>query len=134
MLSPSVTATWDSKKGGKLVIHKDGTIEQNGVHLSAPTFKFYQPKSGAEDALKITLDEKGFAFEMKPDQNAAIIAVDIPYATTKLEQATADVKGNLVFSGDIGFKTIFDGAEFELEKLGYGLQEKTVGGKKSYEF
>lgn len=134
MLSPSVTATWDSKEGGKLVIHKDGTIEQNGVHLSAPTFKFYQPKSGAEGALKITLDEKGFAFEMKPDQNAAIIAVDIPYATTKLEQATADVKGNLVFSGDIGFKTIFDGAEFELEKLGYGLQEKTVGGKKSYEF
>ena len=132
MLSPSVTATWGN--GGKLVIHKDGTIEQKGVHLSAPTFKFYQPTSGAADALKITLDEKGFAFEMKPDQNAAIIAVDIPYATTKLEQATADVKGNLVFSGDIGFKTIFDGAEFELEKLGYGLQEKTVGGKKTYEF
>ena len=132
MLSPSVTATWGN--GGKLVIHKDGTIEQKGVHLSAPTFKFYQPTSGAADALKITLDEKGFAFEMKPDQNAAIIAVDIPYATTKLEQATADVKGNLVFSGDIGFKTIFDGAEFELEKLGYGLQEKTVGGMKTYEF
>ncbi len=132
MLSPSVTATW--AKGGHLVIHKDGTIEQKGVHLSAPTFKFYQPTSGAADALKITLDEKGFAFEMKPDQNDAIIAVDIPYATTKLEKATADVKGNLVFSGDIGFKTIFDGAEFELKKLGYGLQEKTDGGKKTYEF
>ena len=134
MLSPSVTATWDSKRGGKLVIHKEGTIEQTGVHLSAPTFKFYQPKSGAEGDLKITLDEKGFIFDITPEKNTAIIAVDIPYATTKLEQATADVKGNLVFSGDIGFKTIFDGAEFELEKLGYGLQEKTVGGKKTYEF
>ena len=132
MLSPSVTATWGN--GGKLVIHKDGTIEQKGVHLSAPTFKFYQPTSGAADALKIALDEKGFAFEMKPDQNDAIIAVDIPYATTKLEGATADVKGNLVFSGNIGFKTIFDGANFTMEKLGYGLQEKTVGSKKTYEF
>lgn len=134
MLSPSVTATWDSKKGGKLVIHKDGRIEQTGVHLSAPTFKFYQPKSGSEKDLKINLSESGLTFDIDPTKNDAIIAVDIPYATTKLEQATADVKGNLVFSGDIGFKTIFDGAEFELEKLGYGLQEKTVGGKKTYEF
>lgn len=132
MLSPSVTATWGN--GGKLVIHKEGTIEQTGVHLSAPTFKFYQPKSGAEGDLKITLDEKGFIFDITPEKNTAIIAVDIPYATTKLEGATADVKGNLVFSGEIGFRTIFPGAEFTLEKLGYGLQEKTVSGKKTYEF
>ena len=134
MLSPSVTATWDKNKGGKLTIYRNGTIEQNGVHLSAPTFKFYQPKSGADNSLTMTLDANGLTFGIKPENNAAIIAVDIPYATTKLEQATADVKGNLVFSGDIGFKTIFDGAEFSLEKLGYGLQEKTVGGKKTYEF
>ena len=134
MLSPSVTATWDKSKGGKLKIHRNGTIEQKGVHLSAPTFKFYQPKSDAEDQLTIELDENGFIFNIKPENNAAIIAVDIPYATTKLKQATADVKGNLVFSGHIGFKTIFDGANFTMEKLGYGLQEKTVGGKKTYEF
>ena len=133
MLSPSVTATW--AKGGQLVIHKDGKIEPKGVHLSAPTFKFYQPKSGAEGDLKITLDEKGFIFDITPENNTAIIAVDIPYATTKLEGATADVKGNLVFSGHIGFKTIFNGAYFELEKLGYGLNEKTnTAGEKTYEF
>lgn len=82
----------------------------------------------------MTLDANGFTFGIDPQNNDAIIAVDIPYATTKLKEATADVKGNLVFSGDIGFKTIFDGATFSLEKLGYGLQEKTVGGKKTYEF
>lgn len=134
MLSPSVTATWDKSKGGKLTIHRNGTIEQNGVHLSAPTFKFYQPISGADNSLTMTLDANGFTFGIKPENNAAIIAVDIPYATTKLEGATADVKGNLVFSGNIGFKTIFDGANFTMEKLGYGLQEKTVGSKKTYEF
>ena len=122
LLSPSVTATWDKNSGGKLVIHKNGTVEQSGVSLSAPTFKFYQPTSGAEGALSISLEEKGFAFDIDPAKNDAIVYVDIPYATVKLEKATADVTGNLVFSGDIGFQTIFDGAEFSLEKLGYGLK------------
>ena len=45
-------------------------------------------------------------------KNDAIVYVDIPYATVKLEKATADAAGNLVFSGEIGFQTIFDGAEF----------------------
>ena len=120
LLSPSVTATWGS--GGRLVIHKNGTVEQNGVSLSAPTFKFYQPKTGAENDLKISLTKDGFTFEIKPEKNDAIVYVDIPYATVKLEEATADAAGNLVFSGEIGFQTIFDGAEFSLEKLGYGLK------------
>ena len=122
LLSPSVTATWDKNNGGKLIIHKDGGVEQSGVSLSAPTFKFYQPTSGAEGALSISLAEKGFAFDIDPAKNAAIVYVDIPYATVKLEKAAADAAGNLVFSGDIGFQTIFDGAEFSLEKLGYGLK------------
>ena len=122
LLSPSVTATWGS--GGRLVIHKNGTVEQNGVSLSAPTFKFYQPKTGAENDLKISLTKDGFTFEIKPEKNDAIVYVDIPYATVKLRNAAADAAGNLVFSGEIGFQTIFDGAEFSLEKLGYGLNEK----------
>ena len=133
-LSPSVTATWNENGGGKLIIHKDGRIEQHGVHLNAPTFKFYQPQNGAEDSLKITLSKEGFEFDIEADKNDAIIFVDIPYATAKLEKASADADGNLVFNGEIGFKTVFDGAEFSLEKLGYGLTEKTAGGKKTYEF
>ena len=120
LLSPSVTATWGS--GGRLVIHKNGTVEQNGVSLSAPTFKFYQPKTGAENDLKISLTKDGFTFEIKPEKNDAIVYVDIPYATVKLRNAAADAAGKLVFSGEIGFQTIFDGAEFSLEKLGYGLK------------
>ena len=120
MLSPSVTATWN-KTGGKLVIKKDGTIEHSGVSLNAPSFKFYQPKSGAENDLKISLTKDGFAFQIEPDKNDAIVFVDIPYATVKLENAKADAAGNLVFSGNIGFRTIFNGAAFTMEKLGYGL-------------
>ena len=119
LLSPSVTATWGA--GGKLIIRKDGTVEQSGVSLSAPTFKFYQPKGTGVD-LKIELTKDGFTFGIDPNNNAAIVYVDIPYATVKLENAAADAAGNLVFSGEIGFQTIFEGAEFKMEKLGYGLK------------
>lgn len=131
LLSPSVTATWGS--GGKLIIHKNGTVEQSGVSLSAPTFKFYQPTNGADGALGISLTKKGFAFDIDPAKNAAIVYVDIPYATVKLEKAAADAAGNLVFSGNIGFQTIFDGAKFTMEKLGYGLKgnEFKVNGVKA---
>lgn len=123
MLSPSVTATWN-KSSGKLVIKKDGTIEHSGVSLNAPSFKFYQPKNGAEKDLQISLTKDGFAFQIDPEKNDAIVFVDIPYAAVKLKNAKADAAGNLVFSGDIGFRTIFNGAEFSMEKLGYGLNTK----------
>ncbi len=124
MFSPSVTATWEKKSGGRLIIHKDGRIAHSGVSLNAPSFKFYQPKNGAGKELEISLTEKGFTFEIDPNKNDAIVYVDIPYATVKLETAAADVSGNLVFGGEIGFQTVFDGAEFSLQKLGYGLNEK----------
>ena len=134
LLSPSVSATWNEANGGKLIIHRDGRIEQHGVHLNAPTFKFYQPAPGAEDALTLALGAEGFTFDFEAARNDAIISVDIPYASVKIEQAKADASGNLVFTGNIGFQTVFDGAEFTLEKLGYGLEEKTVNGEKTYEF
>ena len=122
LLSPSVTATWGD--GGKLVIKKDGTIEHSGLSLNAPSFKFYQPNGGSGKDLEITLTKDGFTFTIDPEKNDAIVYVDIPYAKVELMQATADAAGNLVFGGEIGFQTIFNGLEFAMEKLGYGLNEK----------
>ena len=122
LLSPSVTATWRS--GGSLVIHHDGRVEQRGVHLSAPSFKFYQPKSGSESDLKIKLTNKGFSFDIDPTKNEAIVFVDIPYAKVKLESATTNGAGDLTLGGGIGFKTVLEGAQFNMEKLGFGLNEK----------
>ena len=129
LLSPSVTATWGN--GGELVIHKDGTITHSGLSLNAPSFKFYQPNSGAGEELKIKLTQDGFLFEIDPEKNDAVIYVDIPYATAKLEKVTADAAGNLVFAGGISFQTVFEGASFTLKELGYGLNDKnefTVNG------
>ena len=91
-----MTATWNENNGGKLIVYKDGRIEQHGVNLNAPSFKFYQPQNGAEDSLKITMSKEGLSFDIEPDKNDAVIFVDIPYATTKLEKATADADGNLM--------------------------------------
>lgn len=74
--------------------------------------------------MQISLTKDGFAFQIDPEKNDAIVFVDIPYAAVKLENAKADAAGNLVFSGNIGFRTIFNGAEFSMEKLGYGLNTK----------
>lgn len=129
LLSPSVTATWGS--GGKLIIHKDGTITHSGLSLNAPSFKFYQPGSGNGEDLKIALTEDGFTFTIDPNKNDAIVFVDIPYAAVKLEKVTADAAGNLVFAGGISFQTVFEGASFTLKELGYGLNDKnefTVNG------
>ena len=54
--------------------------------------------------LKITMSKEGLSFDIEPDKNDAVIFVDIPYATTKLEKATADADGNLVFNGEIGWR------------------------------
>lgn len=86
-----MTATWGN--GGELVIHKDGTITHSGLSLNAPSFKFYQPNSGAGEELKIKLTQDGFLFEIDPEKNDAVIYVDIPYATAKLEKVTADAAG-----------------------------------------
>ena len=60
------------------------------MSLSAPTFKFYQPKTGEGSALGISLTKKGFEFAIEPAKNDAIVYVDIPYATVKLENAATD--------------------------------------------
>lgn len=67
--------------------------------------------------MKIKLTQDGFTFDINPTKNEAVIYVDIPYANAKLEKAVADAAGNLVFSGDISFRTIFEGASFTLEEL-----------------
>lgn len=120
-LSPTVTATWGS--GGYFRIRSDGTIEQKGVNLNAPSFKFYKPKSGADNALKLSFDSTGLNMTFDPSKNEAIFALNIPYATANVEKGTADINGNLTFSGDMSISTLFDGFSFELEKLGYGLKK-----------
>ena len=117
-LSPTVTATWGS--GGSFSITSDGTITQNGLSLSAPSFKFYAPKNGG--GLTLGFDADGLTMDFEPEKNGAIFALDIPHATSLVEMGYADMDGNLRFTGEMAISTLFDGAAFDMEELGYGLK------------
>lgn len=117
-LSPTVTATWGS--GGSFSITSDGKITHSGLSLSAPTFKFYAPKNGG--GLTLGFDANGVTMDFEPEKNGAIFALDIPHATSLVEMGYADMDGNLRFTGEMSISTLFDGAAFDMEELGYGLK------------
>lgn len=117
-LSPTVTATWGS--GGSFSITSDGKITHSGLSLSAPTFKFYAPRDGG--GLTLGFDADGLTMGFEPEKNSAIFSLDIPHATTQVAMGYADKDGNLRFTGEMSISTLFDGATFDMEELGYGLK------------
>lgn len=128
-LSPSVTATWGSD--GYLRITPDGRISHSGLSLSAPSFKFYAPNG--EGSLTLGFSSEGLTMEFDTDKNDAIFSLDIPHATALVTNGYADTDGNLRFTGTVGISTLFDGAAFTMEELGYGLKNGrfTVNGVKA---
>lgn len=118
-LSGSVTATWGS--GGYLRIRSDGTIEQKGVNLNCPKFKFYSP--GDDNSLKLSFTDNGINAEIDPKKNKAIINVDIPNVIVNVGSVDMTSDGNIVMEGEIAFKALFGSDNMlSIEKLGYGLK------------
>lgn len=121
-LSPSLTATWD--EGGEFIVAPNGVITAKNIHLSTPTFKCYKPNTVPDGSLKFSYTDGKLKIDMEPDKNAAIIHIDIPGAKCRLESVTADMLGNLVFTGNMGISTPFiDAAKIEMKRLGMGTKE-----------
>lgn len=118
-LSSSVTATW--KGSGCLRIYTDGRIEQKGVNLNCPKFKFYSPAD--DDSLNLSLGDGKITAEIDPDLNKAVISVDIPNTTVKVDSVDIISDGNIVMGGEIAFKMLFGSNNLlTIEKLGYGME------------
>lgn len=125
-LAPAITASWsitDNSTG--IVITKNGEIKATGVSLSAPTFKFYSPRNGNKDtSLKFKFDDGKMKIEMNPENNAAILHLDIPGTVCSVDSVTAEENGNLTFSGDMSMKTpVYDIVEINMNRLGAGNRE-----------
>lgn len=119
-LSPSLTATWD-KGSGEFSVAMNGTVTAKGVHLSAPTFKFYKPKSSSDTSLQFGVRDGKLTIGITPANNEAILHIDIPGAKCSVEGVTADLTGTLVFSGEISISTpVIDAAGIEMKRLGMG--------------
>lgn len=129
-LSPTVTATWGD--GGYFRISNNGTVEQSGVHLNAPTFKFYLPKAGSESALSLGFNADGLTMS-NMDNNDAVINLDIPRTSTKIESGTATVDGDLTFEGELSFNNMFSQQPLDMTDLSYAINQGdfTVNGVKA---
>lgn len=119
-LSPSITASWS--KGTGVYLGENGalTIDAANVSLNTPSFKFYAPKNGGY--LKTSYSSDGIQIELDHGKNDAVVSLNIPNAICKLEEATIDTKGNLLFNGQFGIQSLFDNATFEMDKLSYSLK------------
>ena len=126
-LSPSLTATWTEGSGGFTVAF-DGKVTAQNIHLSAPTFKFYKPKSGSDNSLAFSYSDGKLKIDMIPDNNGAILHIDIPGAKCCLENVTAAMDGALIFTGEMGISTpLIDAAKLEMKRLGMGTKNNTFG-------
>ena len=124
LLSPTISANYNVTTGGYFRLKPDGTIMYRGISLSVPTFCFYKSKNSGNEP-KFSYDKKkGLVIELDPDNNSAYTKVDIPYAKSAIEKAVVDVKGNIIFSGELRIQTIFDSAKFQLSQLSLGNDKK----------
>ena len=117
-LSTSITAVWSASKGS-FSVGKDGSVELSGVGLNAPSFKFYQDNGG--NGLSMQPGENGLEATITPASNSAVMAIDIPGTTIKLEGAVIKPNGDISFTGQSEF-SLFKGADFKMEELGYGMK------------
>ena len=119
-LSPTVTATW-SGSGSYFRIKTDGTVEQNGVHLNAPSFKFYLPQSGHTGDLKLSFNADGLQMS-NMGNNDAVLNIDIPGASTTVQSGTATAEGGLTFNGQLSFNNMFSQESLNMTELSYALK------------
>ncbi len=103
---------------------KDGTIEHSGVSLNAPSFKFYQPKTAQKKDLQISLTKDGFAFPNRSQQERRhhLCGHSLCHGEAGKRESRRGRKPCV--QRQHRFRTIFNGAEFSMEKLGYGLNTR----------
>ena len=118
-LSPTVTATWDD--GGYFRITTSGQVQQSGVHLNAPSFKFYLPQSGHDSDLRLEFDSGGLQMSNMGNNNA-VLNIDLPGTSTTVTSGTATVNGGLTFSGQLSFNNMFSQEALEMTELSYALK------------
>ncbi|MCR5418606.1 MAG: hypothetical protein K6E84_06795, partial [Lachnospiraceae bacterium] len=121
--SPTITATWTNPTKPAIRLWEDGTLEmdQDRVMLNAPTFKFYQSKSGGGLTFNGYDETLGLLVGIDSEKNQSFISIDLPGNGVAIQGASMDTTGNLVFTGK--FKINLFAAQMEMKKLGYGLDK-----------
>jgi len=119
-LSPSLTATW-TEGSGVFSVAANGTVTARGVNLSTPSFKFYKPKNSNDTSLNFSVVNGKLKIGITPDNNDAILHIDIPGSSCRVSGVTADLAGTVIFGGMLSISTpALNVANIEMTRLGMG--------------
>lgn len=124
-LDSSLTASWDATiPGNGLTLTQNGgqvQVRATNVKLSAPAFMFFSPKANQSGGLTFDFSPVGYSINIDKTKNDAVLHIDIPGSTCKLEKVTPN-GSELIFEGEMSISTpALDVAGIKMEKLGMGF-------------
>ena len=126
-LTSTITATWGSGQHFRVRVDENGFVTKFDttaqVMYSTPRFLLYSAKNGVTEAAELAFDGEELALNMKPEDNAVLVFIDIPEVSSRINKALIKGNGGLELSGNMGLDLILNcGSDklIELKRLGYG--------------
>ena len=126
-LTSTITATWGSGQHFRVRVDENGFVTKFDttaqVMYSTPRFLLYSAKNGVTKAAELAFDGAELALNMKPEDNAVLVFIDIPEVSSRISKALIKGNGGLELSGKMGLDLILNcgsNSLIELKRLGYG--------------
>lgn len=133
-LTSTITATWGSGQHFRVRVDENGFVTKFDttaqVMYSTPRFLLYSAKNGVTKAAELAFDGEVLALNMKPEDNAVLVFIDIPEVSSRISKALIKGNGCLELSGNMGLDLILNcGSDklIELKRLGYGPKKEENG-------
>ncbi len=133
-LTSTITATWGSGQHFRVRVDENGFVTKFDttaqVTYSTPRFLLYSAKNGVTEAAELAFDGEELALNMKPEDNAVLVFIDIPEVSSRISKALIKGNGCLELSGNMGLDLILNcGSDklIELKRLGYGPKKEENG-------
>ena len=130
-LTSTITATWGSGQHFRVRVDENGLVTKFDtsaqVMYSTPRFLLYSAKNGVTEAAELAFDGEELALNMKPEDNAVLVFIDIPEVSSRINKALIKGNGGLELSGKMGLDLILNcGSDklIELKRLGYGPKKE----------
>ena len=130
-LTSTITATWGSGQHFRVRVDENGFVTRFDttaqVTYSTPRFLLYSAKNGVTKAAELAFDGEELALNMKPEDNAVLVFIDIPEVSSRISKALIKGNGGLELSGKMGLDLILNcGSDslIELKRLGYGPKKE----------
>ncbi len=130
-LTSTITATWGSGQHFRVRVDENGLVTKFDtsaqVMYSTPRFLLYSAKNGVTKAAELAFDGEELALNMKPEDNAVLVFIDIPEVSSRINKALIKGNGCLELSGNMGLDLILNcGSDklIELKRLGYGPKKE----------